>query len=46
MSRRWRDPRSMSGRLAAWIGPEVVAFVLSVLVVIAIAMVSGIGPFA
>lgn len=46
MSRRWRDPRSTRSRLAAWIGPEVVAFVLSVLVIIAIAVVFGVGPFA
>jgi hypothetical protein len=46
MNRRWRDPNSIQSRLAAWIGPEVVALVLSVLVVLVVAMVSGVGPFS
>jgi hypothetical protein len=44
---RWRDhPESLGWRLNHWIGPERVAFVLSVLVIIAIALALGIGPFS
>lgn len=46
MSRERRDSAPPGLPLAAWLGPERVALVLSVLLVIAAALALGIGPFA
>jgi hypothetical protein len=46
MSRQRRDSAPAGWQLAAWLGPERVALVLTIVVVIALAVAFGIGPFA
>lgn len=45
MSTRRPDPTSIRWRLASLIGPEWVALLLSLIVIIAIAAATGAGPF-